>query len=95
MRMKCYNLLFCILGAPPILRISLLRVKKCNSQIRRFGYFESEALSSPKRTIHTVALAIIPSNDQIQTKLNSYTSSNNCNTLLQSFSFHSLYRYHQ
>jgi hypothetical protein len=30
--------------------------KKCNRPNRRFGYFQSETLSSPKRTLHTVAL---------------------------------------
>jgi uncharacterized protein with WD repeat len=31
--------------------------KKYNRPNQRFGYFESETLSSPKRTIHTESLA--------------------------------------
>lgn len=33
--------------------------KKCNRPNRRFGYLESETLSSPKRTIHTESLCVI------------------------------------
>jgi hypothetical protein len=34
--------------------------QKSNSPKHSFGYLESDTLSSPKRTLHTVALAPIP-----------------------------------